>query len=157
ARAGARARGGRPRDRGRREPAPALRAHARALAGALRGAPRGGAPALRRALRAHVAALPGRLDRLLPDRIDPADPGAARATARRCAPLDARRPLHEPVMARERCDVLVVGGGPGGSSCARALVRAGLDVVVLDRRRFPRDKVCAGWITPPVLATLEID
>jgi geranylgeranyl reductase family protein len=60
-------------------------------------------------------------------------------------------------MAGSRCDVLVVGGGPGGSSCARALVRAGLDVVVLDRRRFPRDKVCAGWITPPVLATLEID
>jgi len=57
----------------------------------------------------------------------------------------------------ETCDVLVVGGGPGGSSCARALVRAGLDVVVLDRRAFPRDKVCAGWITPPVLACLEVD
>lgn len=57
----------------------------------------------------------------------------------------------------DRCDVLVVGGGPGGSSCARALVRAGLDVVVLDRRSFPRDKVCAGWITPPVLACLEVD
>lgn len=57
----------------------------------------------------------------------------------------------------DRCDVLVVGGGPGGSSCARALVRAGLDVVVLDRRTFPRDKVCAGWITPPVLAALDVD
>jgi len=57
----------------------------------------------------------------------------------------------------ERCDVLIVGGGPGGSSAARALVRAGLDVVVLDRRTFPRDKVCAGWITPPVLAALEVD
>jgi flavin-dependent dehydrogenase len=57
----------------------------------------------------------------------------------------------------DRCDVLVVGGGPGGSSCAAALVRAGLDVVVLDRRRFPRDKVCAGWITPPVLAALALD
>jgi len=57
----------------------------------------------------------------------------------------------------ERCDVLVVGGGPAGSSCARALVRAGLDVVVLDRRSFPRDKVCAGWITPPVLECLDVD
>jgi flavin-dependent dehydrogenase len=57
----------------------------------------------------------------------------------------------------DRCDVLVVGGGPGGSSCARALVRAGLDVVVLDRRAFPRDKVCAGWITPPVLAVLDVE
>ncbi|HSJ98332.1 MAG TPA: NAD(P)/FAD-dependent oxidoreductase [Myxococcota bacterium] len=57
----------------------------------------------------------------------------------------------------DRCDVLIVGGGPGGSSCARALVRAGLDAVVLDRRSFPRDKVCAGWITPPVLECLEVD
>jgi len=60
-------------------------------------------------------------------------------------------------MSAASCDVLVVGGGPGGSSCARRLARAGADVVVLDRARFPRDKVCAGWITPQVLETLEID
>lgn len=57
----------------------------------------------------------------------------------------------------ERCDVLIVGGGPAGSSCARRLAGAGLDVVVLDKAVFPRDKVCAGWITPPVLDELEID
>ena len=57
----------------------------------------------------------------------------------------------------ESCDVLIVGGGPAGASCAWALQRAGLDVVVLDQAQFPRDKVCAGWITPPVLTTLEID
>ena len=57
----------------------------------------------------------------------------------------------------ERCDVLIVGGGPGGSSCARGLRGSGLDVVVLDRERFPRDKVCAGWITPQVCQTLAID
>lgn len=55
------------------------------------------------------------------------------------------------------CDVLVAGGGPAGSTCAWALVRAGLDVVVLDRAVFPRDKVCAGWITPQVIATLGLD
>ena len=55
----------------------------------------------------------------------------------------------------ERCDVLVVGGGPAGSSCAWRLRRAGLDVVVLDRKAFPRDKVCAGWITPQVARALE--
>jgi len=56
-----------------------------------------------------------------------------------------------------RCDVLVVGGGPAGSSCAWSLVRAGLDVRVLDRSQFPRDKTCAGWITPPVIDLLELD
>jgi flavin-dependent dehydrogenase len=57
----------------------------------------------------------------------------------------------------ERCDVLVVGGGPAGSSCAWRLVRAGLDVAVMDKARFPRDKVCAGWITPAVVRALELD
>ena len=33
----------------------------------------------------------------------------------------------------EHCDVLIVGGGPGGSSCAKRLSTAGLDVVVLDK------------------------
>lgn len=57
----------------------------------------------------------------------------------------------------ERCDVVIVGGGPAGSSCARDLVRAGLDVVVIERARFPRHKPCAGWITPPVLGMLGVD
>ena len=57
----------------------------------------------------------------------------------------------------ERFAVLVVGGGPAGSSCAFALCRAGVSVAVLDKARFPRDKVCAGWITPPVLRALEIE
>jgi geranylgeranyl reductase family protein len=57
----------------------------------------------------------------------------------------------------DTCDALVVGGGPAGSSCARALERAGLDVVVLDRASFPRDKVCAGWVTPQVIRSLDLD
>lgn len=57
----------------------------------------------------------------------------------------------------ENCDVLIVGGGPGGSTCARRLVDAGVDVVVLDKAVFPRDKVCAGWITPAVLDELDLD
>ncbi len=57
----------------------------------------------------------------------------------------------------ESCDVLIVGGGPAGASCAWALHRAGLDVAVLDQAQFPRDKVCAGWITPAVLTALKID
>lgn len=57
----------------------------------------------------------------------------------------------------DRCDVLVVGGGPAGSSCARRLVRAGCDVAILDQANFPRDKLCTGWITPGVVRTLELD
>jgi flavin-dependent dehydrogenase len=54
-------------------------------------------------------------------------------------------------------DVLVVGGGPAGSSCARRLVEGGLEVAVLDREPFPRTKLCAGWITPQVVEDLELD
>ncbi len=57
----------------------------------------------------------------------------------------------------DSCDVLIVGGGPAGSSLARKLGRSGLDVLILDKNHFPRDKVCAGWITPAVLDLLEID
>jgi menaquinone-9 beta-reductase len=59
--------------------------------------------------------------------------------------------------AMRRADVLVVGGGPAGSSCASILVAAGRDVIVIDRARFPRDKPCAGWITPEVVAALGLD
>jgi geranylgeranyl reductase family protein len=57
----------------------------------------------------------------------------------------------------ESCDVLIVGGGPAGSTCAWQLVKAGLDVLVLDKQPFPRDKICAGWITPAVIESLELD
>src|SRR5579872_1477993 len=55
------------------------------------------------------------------------------------------------------CDVLIVGGGPAGSSAARKLQLAGADVLVLDKERFPRLKLCAGWITPEVVRDLEMD
>lgn len=50
----------------------------------------------------------------------------------------------------ETRDVLIVGGGPAGSACAGRLQAAGLDVLVLDRAAFPRDKPCAGWVVPDV-------
>ena len=55
----------------------------------------------------------------------------------------------------ERFDAIVVGGGPAGSTCAWQLRRAGLDVAVIDKRDFPRDKVCAGWVTPAAVETLD--
>jgi choline dehydrogenase-like flavoprotein len=55
------------------------------------------------------------------------------------------------------CDVLIVGGGPAGSAAAWKLTRGGADVLVLDRERFPRLKLCAGWITPEVVPYLQMD
>jgi flavin-dependent dehydrogenase len=54
-------------------------------------------------------------------------------------------------------EIIVVGGGPAGSAAARRLAQAGADVLVLDRERFPRPKLCAGWITPEVLQDLDLD
>ena len=55
-----------------------------------------------------------------------------------------------------RSDALVVGGGPAGSTCARVLSQSGWNVIVVDRARFPREKVCAGWITPAVFPLLDL-
>lgn len=57
----------------------------------------------------------------------------------------------------ESCEVLIVGGGPAGSTCAAKLVTAGIDVLLLDKANFPRSKPCAGWITPAVFEALAID
>ncbi len=53
-------------------------------------------------------------------------------------------------------DVMIVGGGPAGSTAARRLVASGLRVAVLDRAEFPRVKLCAGWLSEPVWDALEL-
>jgi flavin-dependent dehydrogenase len=55
------------------------------------------------------------------------------------------------------CDVVVIGGGPAGSAAAWKLKAGGADVLVLDKERFPRLKLCAGWITPEVVRDLQMD
>ncbi len=44
--------------------------------------------------------------------------------------------------------VIIVGGGPAGASSAFFLARAGVDVLILDRARFPRDKTCSEYLSP---------
>ena len=45
-------------------------------------------------------------------------------------------------------DVLVVGAGPGGSATAYHLARHGVDVILVDKATFPREKVCGDGLTP---------
>ena len=52
-------------------------------------------------------------------------------------------------------DVLVVGAGPGGSAAAYHLARRGLEVVLLDRASFPREKVCGDGLTPRAVLALR--
>src|SRR5215472_8385660 len=52
-------------------------------------------------------------------------------------------------------DVVVVGAGPGGSAAAYFLSRRGLDVLLLDRATFPRDKTCGDGLTPRALRILD--
>ena len=57
--------------------------------------------------------------------------------------------------ADRRADVVVVGAGPAGSSAAWQLATAGLDVVVLEKARFPREKVCGDGLTPRGVKALQ--
>lgn len=62
-------------------------------------------------------------------------------------PVTATRP--------EQADVIVVGAGPTGSAAALVLARSGVDVVLVDRARFPREKVCGDALIPDALAVLR--
>src|SRR5438132_13803959 len=59
----------------------------------------------------------------------------------------------------ETFDVAIVGGGPAGSSCAAFCALAGLRTLVLEREKFPREKVCGDCLNPscwPVLDRLDL-
>ena len=55
----------------------------------------------------------------------------------------------------ERVPVLVVGGGPAGSATACFLAQQGVEVTLLDKARFPRDKPCSEYLSPEASRLLE--
>jgi geranylgeranyl reductase family protein len=59
----------------------------------------------------------------------------------------------------ETFDVAIVGGGPAGSTCAAFCAATGLRTIVLEREKFPREKVCGDCLNPaswPVLQRLKV-
>src|SRR5580692_12179421 len=54
----------------------------------------------------------------------------------------------------DAADVIVVGAGPAGSTTAFYLAQAGIDVLVLEKSRFPREKVCGDGLTPRAVKAL---
>ncbi len=57
-------------------------------------------------------------------------------------------------MPESHADVIVVGAGPGGSTAARYLAERGLNVTLLEKSRFPREKVCGDGLTPRAVKQL---
>jgi geranylgeranyl reductase family protein len=55
----------------------------------------------------------------------------------------------------DTADVLVVGAGPAGAAVARRLAEHGANVVVLERRSFPRSKACGDSLTPRAVAAID--
>ncbi|MDR0346001.1 MAG: FAD-dependent oxidoreductase [Nocardiopsaceae bacterium] len=66
--------------------------------------------------------------------------------------MNSQAPPAGPVA--DEADVIVVGAGPAGSSTAFHLARAGLDVLLLEKASFPRDKVCGDGLTPRAVKQL---
>jgi len=62
--------------------------------------------------------------------------------------------MHQHISPADSADVIVVGAGPAGSSTAFHLAQAGLDVLLLEKSHFPREKVCGDGLTPRAVKQL---
>lgn len=71
-------------------------------------------------------------------------PGPTKADAASSSPQD------------RRAQVLIAGGGPAGATAAFHLARAGVDVLVLEKTAYPREKVCGDGLTPQAVRELQL-
>ena len=55
----------------------------------------------------------------------------------------------------KHADVVIIGGSLAGAACVRELTRYGVDAVALERDRFPREKVCGGFLSPGAVDLLD--
>ncbi|MEJ7628011.1 MAG: geranylgeranyl reductase family protein [Nocardioidaceae bacterium] len=62
--------------------------------------------------------------------------------------------MAEPTASERQADVIVVGAGPAGSTAASYLAQAGVDVLLLEKNAFPREKVCGDGLTPRAVRQL---
>jgi geranylgeranyl reductase family protein len=68
--------------------------------------------------------------------------------------LAPSHPASSPHPPADEADVIVVGAGPSGSTTAYYLAQSGLDVLLLEKSRFPREKVCGDGLTPRAVKAL---
>lgn len=61
-----------------------------------------------------------------------------------------------PRHSANRAQVLIAGGGPAGATAAWHLAQAGVDVLVLEKTAYPRDKVCGDGLTPQAVRELDL-
>src|SRR5512141_559593 len=84
-------------------------------------------------------------------KLDRRAPGPAAASPllsdddRRGGPMTQSNAVRNP---DNNADVIVVGAGPAGATAATYLARSGVDVLLLEKSTFPRDKVCGDGLTP---------
>jgi geranylgeranyl reductase family protein len=98
----------------------------------------------------------------VPPSLPPADaaatprggPGGPPNTGSAYPAATSAAPASTGAAAAEEADVIVVGAGPAGSATASYLARAGVDVLLLEKAQFPREKVCGDGLTPRAVKAL---